>query len=83
MTSAKLADPCLQISGNVAVAFVGDCRMYWRCYDNHGILYMCAEGTYFHPKKSYCTADRSFCHIINNYEEHNIHDFLYKKELFL
>ncbi|KAL5292675.1 hypothetical protein ACFFRR_011449 [Megaselia abdita] len=71
--NAKVIDPCLEISGNVAVAFVGDCRRYWRCYDKQpGKVNMCAKGTYFNPKKSFCTTDNSFCHMYEERIEHPI-----------
>lgn len=42
--------------------FQGDCRKFWHCYDKlPGKINTCEEGTYFHPTKTYCTTDSSFC----------------------
>lgn len=59
---AKFNDPCLDISANVAIGHAGDCKKFWRCFDNMpGNLQTCPSGTYFNPKKSYCTTDSSVC----------------------
>lgn len=64
--NAETIDPCLEIAGNVAVTYIGDCTKFWRCYDKQpGKLNRCAQGTYFHPVKTYCTPDSSYCQIIN------------------